>query len=416
MTAPQEQNSGKLIVLETRNGHAVPKSDAEKITDKQEQADAPQTGERTEPHDLKGSSSEAGALTGGRSRRRKMAFIGAPALLVAAFATYVYWDNGGYFETTDDAFVAARQFPVSSKVAGYIASVAVTDNGHVNAGDVIAKLDDRDYQASLAQSKAQLAAGKANVANVLAETASQEAQIAQAKAQVDQSDANLVFARQQYDRYNALAKNGSSTVQNDQQYTSQLHQQEAALKTSQASLVSAQKLLDSYISQQASAQATLEQDEAELEQAKLNLSYTTVKAAQPGRVVQLSAAEGEYVQAGSSLAMFVPDKLWVTANFKETQLAKMRPRQPATVTIDAYPDLLIHGHVESVQPGSGTAFSLLPTENATGNYVKIVQRVPVKIVLDDVPSDVALGPGMSVLPTVRVDPDTSLWERMRSML
>jgi membrane fusion protein (multidrug efflux system) len=137
-----------------------------------------------------------------------------------------------------------------------------------------------------------------------------------------------------------------------------------------------------------------------------------VTAAQAGRVVNLSAAVGQFAQAGTDLAMFVPDEIWVTANFKETQLAAMRPGQPATVQIDAYPDRAIRGHVASVQPGSGTAFSLLPAENATGNYVKIVQRVPVKIITDDPPADVALGPGMSVVPTVRVDPRPSLYERL----
>ncbi|HYZ41899.1 MAG TPA: efflux RND transporter periplasmic adaptor subunit, partial [Stellaceae bacterium] len=142
------------------------------------------------------------------------------------------------------------------------------------------------------------------------------------------------------------------------------------------------------------------------------LSYTTLTADQAGRVVQLSAADGQYAQAGANLSMFVPDDIWIWANFKETQLDQMRPAQPVTIDIDAYPERAIRGHVASVQPGSGTAFSLLPAENATGNYVKIVQRVPVKIVLDNPPTDVALGPGMSVEPTVRVDPNPSLAERL----
>jgi membrane fusion protein, multidrug efflux system len=141
-----------------------------------------------------------------------------------------------------------------------------------------------------------------------------------------------------------------------------------------------------------------------------------VTAAQPGRVVNLSAAVGRFAQPGTNLTMFVPDQIWVTANFKEIQLDHMRPGQPVTLQIDAYPERAIRGHVDSVQPGSGTAFSLLPAQNATGNYVKIVQRVPVKIVMDDAPSDVALGPGMSVVPTVRIDPASSLFERLRGWL
>jgi membrane fusion protein, multidrug efflux system len=134
----------------------------------------------------------------------------------------------------------------------------------------------------------------------------------------------------------------------------------------------------------------------------------------PGRAVNLTAEPGEFAQPGTNLTMFVPDEIWVTANFKETQLDYMRPGQPVTLTIDAYPEREIEGHLASVQPGSGTAFSLLPAQNATGNYVKIVQRVPVKIVIDNPPSDVALGPGMSVEPSVRVNPKPSLYERLAS--
>jgi membrane fusion protein (multidrug efflux system) len=140
-----------------------------------------------------------------------------------------------------------------------------------------------------------------------------------------------------------------------------------------------------------------------------------VTAAQAGRVVNLTAAAGQFAQPGTNLTMFVPDEIWVTANFKETQLDAMRPGQPVTLEIDAYPERAIRGHVASVQPGSGTAFSLLPAQNATGNYVKIVQRVPVKLVMDNPPADVALGPGMSVVPTVRINPAPSLYERLPSL-
>jgi membrane fusion protein, multidrug efflux system len=141
-----------------------------------------------------------------------------------------------------------------------------------------------------------------------------------------------------------------------------------------------------------------------------------VSAAQGGRIVNLTAAAGEFAQAGTNLTMFVPDEIWVTANFKETQLDAMRPGQPVTLSIDAYPERTIVGRVASVQPGSGTAFSLLPAQNATGNYVKVVQRVPVKIILDNPPADVALGPGMSVVPSVRVNPNPSLYQRLESLI
>ena len=213
-----------------------------------------------------------------------------------------------------------------------------------------------------------------------------------------------------------MPETGFGTVQNAQQYSSQLSQQEAALKSSQAALAVAQRQIEALDAQGQSARASLEQAIAQRDQAQLNLSYTTVTAAQPGRVVNLTAAPGEFAQTGTNLTMFVPDEIWVTANYKENQLDHMRPGQPVTLSIDAYPEREIRGRVASVQPGSGTAFSLLPAENATGNYVKVVQRVPVKIVFDNPPADVALGPGMSVVPSVRVDPAPSLYERLTSYL
>jgi membrane fusion protein, multidrug efflux system len=175
---------------------------------------------------------------------------------------------------------------------------------------------------------------------------------------------------------------------------------------------SARRQIAALRAQRASDEAKLGEAKAQRDQAALNLSYTTITAAQPGQVVQLSVAVGEYAQPGTALTMFVPDDIWVTANFKKTQLDEMRPGQPATLEIDAYPERRFRGRVASIQSGSGPAFSLLPPENATGNYVKIVQRVPVKIIIDKPPTDVALGPGMSVQPSVRVDPTPSLYERL----
>ena len=164
-----------------------------------------------------------------------------------------------------------------------------------------------------------------------------------------------------------------------------LKAQQAAVDSAQATLKVAQRQIDTLRAQRASAEANLAQAQAQRDQAKLNLGYTTVMADQPGRVVNLTGAVGQYAQAGTNLTMFVPDEIWIVANYKETQLDRMRPGQPVDIEIDAYPDRDFHGRVASVQPGSGPAFSLLPPENATGNYVKIVQRVPVKIILDNPP-------------------------------
>jgi membrane fusion protein, multidrug efflux system len=349
-------------------------------------------------------------------RRPLASGVGAMLFAAALGGGYLYFDYSNHFQSTDDAFIAARQTALAPKVSGYLTAVPVTDNEHVAAGDVIARIDDRDYRIALAQAAAQVAAAQASIENIDAQLNVQQAQISANQAQVDQAQAALVFAQQQAERYEHLEQTGSGTVMNAQQYTSQLHQQQAALASAQATLKLAQRQIEALKAQRNSAVANLAQAQAQRDQAKLNLSYTTVTAAQPGRIVNLGAAVGQFAQPGTNLTMFVPDQIWVTANFKEIQLDRMRPGQPVTLEIDAYPERKIHGHVDSVQPGSGTAFSLLPAQNATGNYVKIVQRVPVKIVLDNLPSDVALGPGMSVVPTVRVDPTLSLYEKLRRYL
>ncbi len=367
-----------------------------------------------EPASTDGSAPGQTSAPGNGRRGRLIAGVTAAALLVAT--GYLYWDNSRHFQSTDDAFIASRQFAVAPKVAGFITAVPVTDNQHVNAGDVIARIDERDYRVALNQAKAQVEAATASVQSIASQIAVQQAQVDAGQAQVDQVKATLTFATQQAKRYEDLAATGSGSLQNAQQYTSTLHQQEAALKSAQASFAAAEAQVRALTAQSANAEAALEQAKAQAQQAELNLSYTTVTAAQPGRVVNLSGAVGQFAAAGTTLTMFVPDEIWVAANFKETQLAHMRPGEPATVRIDAYPAAPLRGHVESVQPGSGTAFSLLPAENATGNYVKIVQRVPVKIRLDAVPTDLPLGPGMSVVPTVRVDATASLLETLKGLL
>jgi membrane fusion protein, multidrug efflux system len=345
-------------------------------------------------------------------RRPVVTAVGAFLLAAVVGGGYVYFDYVQHFESTDDAFVTARQSSLAPKVSGYITAVPVTDNEHVATGDVIARIDERDYRVALQQAEAQVSAAQASVENIDAQLDVQQAQISANQAKVDQAQAALVFAEQQAARYEHLGQTGFGTVQNAQQYTSQLHQQQASLESAQATLKLAQRQIEALKAQRESAVASLAQAQAQRDQAQLNLSYTTVVAAQPGRVVNLGAAVGQFAQPGTSLAMFVPDEIWVTANFKEIQLDQIRPGDPVTLNIDAYPGRAIRGHVDSVQPGSGTAFSLLPAQNATGNYVKIAQRVPVKIIIDNPPTDVALGPGMSVVPTVRIDPSPSIYERL----
>jgi membrane fusion protein (multidrug efflux system) len=373
------------------------------------------------PNETEGEPTPPGAGSGEsrngfRHRHPIAVVIGSVLLVLAVAGGYAYWSYASHFESTDDAFIASRQIAIAPKVTGYVTEVPVTDNEHVAAGAVIARIDDRDYRIALAQASAQVGAAQATIQNIDAQIAVQQAQINASQAQVEQAQATLVFAQQQAARYEALARNGAGTVQNAQQYSSQLLQQQAALKSAQAALTVAQRQIESLKAQRSSAEASLAQAVAQRDQAQLNLSYTIVTAAQAGRVVNLTASPGEFAQAGTNLTMFVPDEIWVTANFKETQLASMRPGQPASMRIDAYPKRAIRGHVASVQPGSGTAFSLLPAENATGNYVKVIQRVPVKIIIDNPPTDVALGPGMSVVPSVRISPEPLLSERLASSI
>jgi membrane fusion protein (multidrug efflux system) len=354
----------------------------------------------------------------GMLRRHPLAFVGGLILLFVTLpASYLYWDYASHFESTDDAFIAARQFTIAPKVPGYLTAVPVTDNEHVVAGQVIARIDDRDYRNALDEARAQVAAGRATIENIDAQIVVQQAQIRANQAQVDQAQAAPVFAQQQATRYQELAATAlAGTVQDAQRYTSGLRQQQAAAESAQATLALAQRQVEALKAQRDSAVANLGLRKAQRNQAQLDLSHTIVTADQPGHVVQLSAAVGQFAQTGTNLSMFVPDDIWVWANFKENQLDHMRSRQRVTLELDAYPERTIRAQVDSVQPGSGTAFSLLPVQNATGNYVKIVQRVPVKLVMNDPPGDVALGPGMSVVPTVRIDPSLSLLERLEAWL
>jgi membrane fusion protein (multidrug efflux system) len=329
----------------------------------------------------------------------------AIVIVLIGAACYFYWLVYVHpYETTDDAFVDARSFSVAAKVSGYVSDVPVTDNQHVNAGDVILKIDPRDYQIALDQAKSQIDVSNASIANADAQIAASKAAIDQQKAAQASSAAALQFAQDEANRQDQLLKTGAGSQQTQQQATATLRQDQANYAQAEASVTSAVKNEAAAEAQKASAIASLHQAQAQVETAEQNLRYTTITAAQPGRVVRLSGSKGQYIQAAQSVAMFVPDEVWVTANFKETQLTDMRPDQPVDVTIDAYPDHVLKGKVASVQPGSGTAFSLLPAENATGNYVKVTQRVPVKIVVDQWPADVSIGPGMSVVPSVTVRP------------
>jgi len=335
-----------------------------------------------------------------RKRRTLVPLIAIGSIILVALLV-AWWLHARNYESTDDAFIDTRTVQISAQIGAAIVDVPVTDNQLVDAGAELVRLDDRDYVAQRDQAQAQVTQMQASVENLTAQIAAQQAKVDQANKQVAQAQAALTFARQEFERYQQLASKGTATIQQAQQTSSNLQQNEAALAAAQANAAATEKQIGVLQAQRDLAYGQVAQARATLQQAEANLSRTIITAPVSGRVTKLSAAKGAYAAVGQTLMMFVPRELWVTANFKETQLNLMRPGQPVDITIDAYPGKTFKGHLDSVQSGSGTAFSLLPAENATGNYVKIVQRVPVKIVFDK-PPDVLLGPGMSVVPTVKV--------------
>jgi membrane fusion protein, multidrug efflux system len=326
--------------------------------------------------------------------------IVALILCVAIAGGVWWWLSTRDFETTDDAFIDGRPVSISALVAGQIVDVPVSDNELVSAGAVLARIDDRDYRASLGQADAQVDQAKATIANSEAQLETQQARIDQSAKQVTEAQAALNFSKDENTRYQNLVQQGAGTVQRAQQASSDLQGKQAALDAAVAAQSEARKQIDVLRAQKAAGEAQVKQAEAQSAAATANLSRVALTAPVDGRVTRLTGAPGAYAAPGQTLMILVPTNLWVTANFKETQLADMRPGQPVGIEIDAF-GRNFPGHVDSLQAGSGTAFSLLPAENATGNYVKVVQRVPVKIVFDK-PPDVPIGPGMSVVPSVKV--------------
>jgi membrane fusion protein (multidrug efflux system) len=291
---------------------------------------------------------------------------------------------------------------VSPEVGGSIISVNVTDNQIVKKGDLLATIDTRNYKAALDQANGLMAQNEATAKNIDAQIAAQRATIEQASQQVTEAQAALKFSTDENNRYQDLVQKGAGTVQRAQQASSDLTGKQAALDAATAAKLVAERQIDVLDAQKIGAAAQLEQAKAQRDRAVADLQRTELRATADGRVTKLTAAVGALAAPGQSIMVVVPLDIWVTANFKESQLADMRIGQPVDIEIDAL-GKTFPGHVDSVQAGSGTAFSLLPAENATGNYVKVVQRVPVKITFDQRP-DVELGPGMSVVPTVTVRP------------
>ena len=325
-------------------------------------------------------------------------------LLIAVAAAYgsYYWMVGRFLESTDDAYVQANSTIVAPKVSGYLSQVLVEDNQPVKAAQPLAKIDDRDYLASLEQAKADVATAQADIENVTAELEQQQAVIAQARATVTVDQANLTYAEQENTRYGTLANQGSASVEMAQQVASRRETARATLIRDTAAVTAAEQQVAILQAQLAKTKAALQHYHAVQEQAQLNLSYTNIIAPIDGVVGNRSLRVGEYVQAGTQLMAVVPlAAVYVVANFEETQLADIHKGAPVSIVVDTYSGATVKGHVDSIAPASGEEFALLPPDNATGNFTKIVQRIPVKIAIDsNDPLRGELRPGMSVTATV----------------
>ena len=335
---------------------------------------------------------------------RKLLMAGAAALVLAGAAWYGfdYYTVGQYLVSTDDAYVKADSTTIAPKVSGYLNQVLVKDNERVRTGQVMARIDDRDFKVALDQARADVAAAKATHASKQAQLEVQDAVINAAKATINVDQAQLTFAAQDNKRYTDLAANGSGSVQNAQQAQARIASAQAGLARDNANLVSAEKQVDLLKAEIVQANAALARTEALQRQAELNLGYTTISAPIDGVIGNRTLRVGQYVQAGTQLMSVVPaDGAYVVANYKETQLTDVREGQAVDIEVDMFPGQVVHGHVDSIAPASGQEFALLPPDNATGNFTKVVQRIPVRIALDsDNNSPIQLRPGMSVIPTI----------------
>jgi membrane fusion protein (multidrug efflux system) len=346
-----------------------------------------------------------------RGALRKMLLIGAGLLALAgtSYFGWQYWTVGRFQIATDDAYVQADSTIVAPKVSGYLTEVLIGDNQEVKAGQLLARIDDRDYLIALEQAKADVAAADATVANKLAALDAQEAAIEAARAVVAADEANEVYARQEDDRYATLAAKGFGSVQNAQQAASRIAAARATVARDKAALESATRELEVLKAELSQAQAALARAHAAQDQAELNLSYTRIVSPIDGVVGNRTLRVGQYVQAGTQLMAVVPiQSAYVVANYKETQLTNVRPGQSVVIEVDTFPGRLFRGRVDSLSPASGQEFALLPPDNATGNFTKVVQRIPVKIVLDPGnPFALLLRPGMSVYPSIDTRAETA---------
>jgi membrane fusion protein (multidrug efflux system) len=338
----------------------------------------------------------------------RSALFGRPVLLLVIGIVLIggigvgslWWFDARQYESTDDAFIEADVTQVGPRVAGQVKEVRINDNQLIQAHSTAVVLDPRDFEVKVAEAQAALEASQKQVVQAQENATTQQAQVGQNKAAEEASQTEVTRAHNELNRYEHLSPE-AVTQQQLINLRAAANSADANLRAAHEKTVWAQAGLKASYAQVDVAKAQVQQSQANLDAAKLQLSYTDIKAPITGHVTNRSVQVGDYVQVGQALFALVPQEVYVIANFKETQLDLMKPGQDVTIRVDAFPGRVLRGKVDSIQRGSGAAFSLLPPENATGNYVKVVQRVPVKIKFT-APNDLVLGPGMSVVSKVKV--------------
>jgi len=335
---------------------------------------------------------------------KRWVFVLAGAVVAIALIAWVmqYLLVGQYFVSTDDAYITADSSMIAAKISGYVTEVAVLQDQPVTKGQLLAQIDPRDYEIALASAQADRASAQAAILNDQAQLALQQAKIASAQAALEGDAARLVLAEQEQHRYASLSVTGASTVQNTDQANSDLATARATQAADQANLLAANREVDVLNAALAQANASLAQANAHVRQAELNLGHTDIRAPFDGIVGNKTVALGDYLEPGTEIMAVVPlSQVYVMANYKETQITDVKAGQQVSLVVDAFPGLKVTGIVDSIAPASGQEFALLPPDNATGNFTKIVQRVPVKIDLNLTPDLIGkLRPGLSVEPAI----------------
>jgi membrane fusion protein (multidrug efflux system) len=330
---------------------------------------------------------------------------GSVALIALAAGVGSYLRYAARFESTDDSYLAGDVHPVSARINGTVARVLIDDNAHVDAGQPLVEIDPADLALAVRASEGDLAQARANEAQQAAQIARAAADLEAATARIAQNKAELELAELNYHRMDTLAQNGAASSQSFDEARTTFDAARATQRSQVSAEASAEASLTSARAQRAAAQAQIEKAEAALAMAKLQVDYTVIRAPSSGRIAKKTVEIGERVQPGLPLMAVVSDRVWVIANFKEGQVARLRPGERAQIQVDAVSGRTFEGVVESFSPGTGAEFSLLPPDNATGNFTKIVQRVPVKIVLADASLDSVGGrlyPGLSANVKVSV--------------